>query len=375
MRRFHALLFAALAATAGCGSSGGADSSPDVTITSPLDRSSVHTPFVLAGRALGGPAEVSVDGGPFAPATGAADWTLPIDASVWSPGWHEITVRVRTESREALRTIRLHRGGAVVPPPPPPAPPPAPLPPTPPPAAGAFAIWTFGGGSATDSSGNGHHGEIRGPTTTTGVIDGALHFDGIDDTVVVADSLGQPPAELQNLTYGSIALRFRYDSVLNGGGTADAMPLFHYGSGVASTTDWGFDAVEIYVGHGSLDDPAQRQIYFTVLKDGVPALCFDSVLESLETGKWYHYAVTIGPFGHRAFLDGKELLLRYNSGTDASSYGFFPTVEKPELLAFGTSMFGLTRNWWHLDGALDEVAIYTKVLSVDEVKALAAEGP
>ncbi|MGQ0614286.1 MAG: LamG-like jellyroll fold domain-containing protein [Planctomycetaceae bacterium] len=372
MRSFTVPLLALLAAIAGCGSSGGTSTPVAVTILSPLDRSTVQPPFVLIGRALGGTAEVSVDGGPFAPAAGGADWTFAVDAAAWPAGWHEIAVLVRSAGGEARSTLRLYRSGAPVLPPPPP---PSPLPPRPPPPIDALALWTFAPSGANDTSGNGHHGEIRGPTATAGVLDGALRFDGIDDSVVVADTLGLPPAELKDLAYGSIALRFRYDSVVNGGSTADAMPLFHYGSGVASTTNWDFDAVEIYVGHGNLDDPAQRQIYFTVLKSGVPALCFDSFLETLEAGRWYHYAVTIGPFGHRAYLDGKELSLRYNSGTDASSYAFFPTVRTPELLAFGTSMFGLTRTWWHLDGAVDEVGIYAKVLSAEEVSALYADGP
>ena len=51
--------------------------------------------------------------------------------------------------------------------------------------------WTFNEGTGTtayDSVGSNHGTLVNGPTWTTGLIDGALSFDGSDDIVSVPDS-------------------------------------------------------------------------------------------------------------------------------------------------------------------------------------------
>ena len=47
--------------------------------------------------------------------------------------------------------------------------------------------YTFDGGTASDSSGNGRNGTVEGATATTGKIGGALSFDGVDDFVSAGD--------------------------------------------------------------------------------------------------------------------------------------------------------------------------------------------
>ncbi len=55
----------------------------------------------------------------------------------------------------------------------------------------ALAVWHFDEGSgtiATDSSGNGYDGTIHGATWTTGISGGALDFDGVDDYIGIMTS-------------------------------------------------------------------------------------------------------------------------------------------------------------------------------------------
>jgi len=371
----RAAWFIALALAAalfpGCGGGGGGGAIIAVEITAPPDEQTVSGSIVIEGRALGGSAEVALDDGPYAPATVDGErWTYRMNADAWQPGWHVVRARVSRGGRATSYAVDLYVA------PEPEDAPPQPLPdPVPPPLEGPAGSWTFRFGDGTDFSGNGHVADVVGASLEQGAIDGAMEFDGVDDFVVVKDAAGRPPSQFANLTYGSIAIRFRYDSILNGDTTAELMPLFHYGSGLSSTNDTGFDSVSIYVSHGHLDDPARRQIYFTVLKDSKVGLCFDSNAIVLDPGVWYHVVVTIGPLGHRMYLDGQQIAIHYNGLSTPTTYGFFPTVDSPELMAFGTSMFGISRNWWFLNGRIDEVGIYDRVLSPEEVAALHADGP
>lgn len=371
---------AALFAAPGCGASGGAAPAVALEITSPQDRATVAGPFRVAGRAQGGAAEVAIDAGPFVPAEGESEWSFQVDTAGWEAGWHLVRVRVRNGGAEIVRTLNVMIPVRAVPAPtqPPPPIPPAVPPPAPPPPSeidGLVARWTFSDGDGSDTSGNGFDATLRGATAAEGSLDGAVAFDGIDDVVTVEDSAGKPPSAFASLDYGTIAIRFRYDSIYNNGTTAELVPLFHYGSPRTMGPGQGFDSVAIYVAHGSLSDPAQRQIYFTILENDRVKLCFDSNSVVLEEGRWYHYVVTIGPSGHRAYLDGQQLTLRYNAGTTPTTHAFFTTVASPELLAFGTTIFGATRNWWNLDGRIDEVAVYDRDLSADEVTTLFEQGP
>ncbi|MGH7823476.1 MAG: LamG-like jellyroll fold domain-containing protein, partial [Candidatus Binatia bacterium] len=330
--------------------------------------------FTLAGRATGGHAEVAVDAGPFLPVIGEESWSIELSTAGWEGGYHVVQARVIRESSQAVHLLNLYWPGVYPPPTAPPGPFPQP-PATPSPSESLVGSWLFTLGSGIDSSGNGYDAEVHGAVASTGPLGGALDFDGIDDAVVVRDESGKPPAELAELAYGSIAVRFRYDSVSASGAPAEIVPLFHYGLAPSTPPSLSFDNVSIYIGHGSTQDPLARQIYFTVIKGSTPALCFDSNPVALGEGVWYHYVVTIGPAGHHAYLDGLELALRYNSGTTPASYAFFPTVGQPEWLAFGTAMFGVSRNWWNLDGRIDEVNIYDRVLTAAEVGELYRSGP
>lgn len=348
----------------GCGGGGGEGGEGlSLSFLSPAALSTVEGDFTFSGHSSGGNVEISVDLGPFEPARGAEDWTFDVATDDWNSGWHELSARVSGGGGNLVRNLSVFYeapGGWPIPEPPaPPAPPTLP--------GGPVAVWTFATGEGADQSGNGYDATLHGATAAAGPVDGALEFDGIDDYVAVEDGKGLPPAEFSRMAYGSISIRFRYDSVMNGSAIADSMPLFYYGPKESAAPDPDLDYVSVYIAHGNLADPAARQIYYTMMTDSRIALCFDSNDVVLVPGVWYHYVVTIGPGAHRAYLDGKELSIRYNAGTSAASNGFFSSVTKPERMLFGTAVFGVTRLWWHLDGAIEDLVIHDRALLPDEI--------
>lgn len=52
-------------------------------------------------------------------------------------------------------------------------------------------VWTFDDGDATDSSGNGHDGEVVGATAVDGNMGMGLEFDGSDNSFVAVPDLGE----------------------------------------------------------------------------------------------------------------------------------------------------------------------------------------
>lgn len=79
---------------------------------------------------------------------------------------------------------------------------------------------------------------------------------------------------------------------------------------------------------------------------------------SLEPNTWHHIAVTVNPSGqHRYYLDGVQ-----DGGTYSGSSG---NANKSYSLWLGRS-----DNFWN--GLMDDVRIYNRALSAEEVRSLAS---
>ncbi len=373
MRDTRLALLAGLLACAACTGSAGAPTLLQVEITSHQDGDGVDGTFTLAGRAAGGTAEIAIDAGPWIAAPGEV-WELSFDTSGWFEGWHTIQARVRNGTSQVSDRINVYCTNASAPPPPGPGPV---RPPSGPPPAddGLVAHWTLDNGAAIDVTGNGCSGTVYGASPVPGVLAGALSFDGAGDLVAVPDDTAPPPDAIGELAYGTISVWFRYDAISNDGIPAESLPIFYFGSDVDTSSGApSYDYASIYIAHGELVDPSRRQVYFTVVDDAEVVLCFDSTV-TMESGRWYHYAVVIEPNGHRAYLDGAELTLTYNAGTDESSYAYLASVQRRDMLRIGYGLFGASGRWWHFNGRIDELRIYDRSLSAAEVALLAADAP
>ena len=191
---------------------------------------------------------------------------------------------------------------------------------------GLVAHWKLDEGSGNiveDSSNYGNSGTVYGATWTTGAVDGALEFDGIDDFIQIPDDSSNPPVHLSSLGDGSISVWFKCDYIPTDNGIA---PIFYYGS--SSPCENMFDASNqgliIEIGHSPVHLGSKR-IYFTIFANGCafPSFCFDSQ-DPLTEGEWYHFVAVVGTYKNigynTGYLNGEEMTnRRYNFGNQLYS--------------------------------------------------------
>jgi hypothetical protein len=199
--------------------------------------------------------------------------------------------------------------------------------------------WTFDDGAGTvalDSSGYGNDGILMGdPQWAAGIIGGALDFDGVDDYV-----------DCSNNTIFSIT---------------DAFSLSVWINWRAATGDWqtvvakGDNAWRLARGGG---DTQTMDFGFT---DGGDRgwLAVRSAGE-VPLGEWHHVTATIDKIeGAKIYLDG--VLDGNNPDTGGITVGDYPVF-------IGDNSQQTGRFW---DGLIDDVRIYSRVLSADEISQLA----
>jgi N-acetylneuraminic acid mutarotase len=197
---------------------------------------------------------------------------------------------------------------------------------------GLVGWWKFDEGSGTvayDSSGNGHDGNLtNGPTWTDGQIGGALSFDGVNDHVRIGNVLN-------NLTDLSFSLWFKPASIP----TQSEHGYMVYKEQTYALTLASDGGVHLNFGNGNAWE--------------------DSGLNTsvLELNKWYNVTATRGSGIMKVFIDINLLANKsYNTSSGSNS----------SLLVFGAAS-NETRPF---NGLIDDVRIYDRALSAEEVQAL-----
>ena len=207
-------------------------------------------------------------------------------------------------------------------------------------------------GVVADRSGNGHDGAASGCDWTSAgrFHGGAMAFDSNADSINAGTDLNFPAWERY-----TVSLWFRHD----GGG--DKGP--QYGHKMLDKTDWYHDW------HLHLHPPGQEgggagEIGLTLYEARREAGFADNS-RNYADGTWHHVAVvrdgTYGEF----WVDGT---LHSSTSTDMMSV----TNSAPVCVGNSYSGDSFQRKGWH--GQLDEIRIFDRALSMDEVRALHAEG-
>ncbi|MBU4437126.1 MAG: LamG domain-containing protein [Candidatus Altiarchaeota archaeon] len=204
-----------------------------------------------------------------------------------------------------------------------------------------------------------HNGTTQGgPTyTTDGIVGGAYEFDGIDDYIDISDSA----ATFNAMSGGSISAWFRFNSPF----LDDFRPILYIGTDYPGKSD----GMIVEVGHPQLDPRTNVYLTMTPAANTNPIWCYDFD-QNLSTGQWYHFVGVVNSSGNMGYLNGVEVTDRdYNFG-DSSSTEFFDDVTDADLFTLGYGMFATDYTFYYFNGTIDEVGIWNRSLSSDEVSEL-----
>ncbi|MBI5361320.1 MAG: DUF2341 domain-containing protein [Planctomycetes bacterium] len=216
---------------------------------------------------------------------------------------------------------------------------------------GLVASWHLEGGQSgsiangttaglTDSSGNMNHGAATnangaGMAWTTGNPDGAVNFDGTDDYVNI------PTAT--NIPTGSSA--FTMMAWIKPDVHNSSRAIISWGSGAANQSN----CLRLAYGEGGGTYQIKHYFWGNDLLVGVSNL----------SGAWHHLAVTYDGLNRRLFLDGKQIDSNIPGAVSVTS----TAVQIGRSAPAGGEFF---------DGSIDEVRVYNRPLSSNEINLLYA---
>lgn len=202
--------------------------------------------------------------------------------------------------------------------------------------AGLVGHWKLNEGSgstARDASGNGNDGTLTSSTWTTGVLGGAIDFDGSSSYVSIPND-----ATLQLTSAMSVTAWIKGDA---------------WGSGVSVNA----------IARKGEDNPNNYQL---AIADGQVSFYLDDNDGNghrgntvLSTGRWYHVAATWDGTTVRIYVNG--ILDKSPPDTDSGAIG---TDARPLYIGGRASAD-------YFDGSIDDVRLYDRALNAAEVAELA----
>ena len=209
-------------------------------------------------------------------------------------------------------------------------------------------LWHFdegSGGTVADSSGKGNNGTINGATWATGQgINGsnALSFNGSNNWIEVPHSSALDPGA------GSFSIEFWTKPAADVNGMPLSKYRDSYGPNIGYYINLSASSNYIAIAFSGGDDPDHIFIVNTT-----SSILFD--------GNWHHFCTTLdrGDASLNLFIDGKKI-----QTASASQLG---SVDWGGPLYIGRRLYGGSELWFK--GQLDELAIYNRALSLDEIKA------
>lgn len=205
--------------------------------------------------------------------------------------------------------------------------------------SGMVAYWKLdetSGTNAADAFGRNNGILVNGPVWTSGIVGNALSFDGVDDYVNIPNSAGIAP--------GSFSIEAWV--------TADVNNKFQ---GIASTHYK--DVLPNQWALGTQWDAPYNKFRFWLGTSTGSGIVIDSITQII-TGTWYHVVATWDDSTRtgRLYVNG----ILENNATAVS--GSFQGSYRPLVIG---DFENLLRLW---DGTIDEVAVYNRALSLEEIQ-------
>ena len=206
-----------------------------------------------------------------------------------------------------------------------------------------YSFSTNDGGTVVDQSGAGHDGIVDGATwTATGWVDGAMEFDGSDDSIDVGSDPALEPSAISICLWLKTTSVARNDFLVEKTASAGSA----YAVTLAST-----ESSPENVG----------QIEFQFFRYGYWEKLFST--GTVNDGLWHHIVVTYADPTASIYIDGAldSSAVLGGSLPYGGTYNFY----------LGQYHFGAGA---YFNGALDEVMIYDRVLTSEDISALAYNG-
>ncbi|MBF0122349.1 MAG: hypothetical protein HQL21_02935 [Candidatus Omnitrophica bacterium] len=210
--------------------------------------------------------------------------------------------------------------------------------------------WKFDEGSGTitaDSSGNGHAGTLVGsPTRIAGKVGtGAVRFDGTNYI------------DVGNIDLSSSVYTIATWVKTSDPGQQDVYRMWF------SKAEWpNSNPFELYIGSG-VEGGHSNSPVFIVWNAGTGNVDIDNTSLNLRDGSWHHVAATYQNGQQRLYYDGALV---------ASATFAGPLPSNSSSVTIGGGEYGSYHHKWI--GDVDEVRLYNRVLSADEVLRLYEEG-
>jgi hypothetical protein len=219
------------------------------------------------------------------------------------------------------------------------------------PTNGLIGYWPFNS-NAIDASGNGNNGAINGATLTTdrnGNANSAYNFNGTSSRIDVNDNAA---LRLSNTDF-TISFWVKINSYNTNGATA-----FIYKRAAGSQNGWGLYA----------DMGYNNRLGFIVSENSDPRAYLDSTL-SINT--WHNVVITYTLSTQTARFYVGGVLLNITTGVDSN---FNPVSALPSPSGTCNSIMRIgndsKNNSYFLNGALDDIGIWNRVLTQQELSAL-----
>jgi hypothetical protein len=212
----------------------------------------------------------------------------------------------------------------------------------PPPEPQPVSHWKFDEGQGTiayDSVGT-NDGFVQGATWTTGQINGALSFDGLNDYVDMADTI----KNYLETSY-TVSLWIKADTLISNKAIL----------GYRHSTDG--NPVLFQIGHNYEDVGID-------VRDNSLNLASATYANALTTNTWYHVAGVRNANTVNIYVNGVSGI------PDSATFGAIT----PDNLKIGAFQFGGNPPSNHFNGAIDDVMIFNRALSAQEIQQLYTNG-
>jgi len=228
-----------------------------------------------------------------------------------------------------------------------------------PPPAGLVGWWP-GDGNARDIAGTNNGSLMAGTTASApGVVGTGFHFNGTNDYVQVLDS---PGFHLTNFTVETWVKFDKLDTPSSGPTVGQQYLVFKQNTHATYFEGFGLIKDRTISAGGFAESPVKGDVFLLEATSGTNTIEATGVT-LISTGVWYHVAAERGTNFLRLYVNGN---------LDAQATIDFPQEYGTLPLYFGSS----GQSYWDckLGGSLDEVSLYNRVLSSNEVAAIYQAG-